>query len=185
MKTAGLVLGIVGGALSILFSLLFIFGALGLSYFSVYDSEVYEGQYDGGLAQHEEFNAFSEEYDFNFTFDGNSWDYQFSGSDNPDPIVRSSINWALIWMIISGIGGLIGGILGIIGGIIIRSKRIASGVMLIFAAVLSILTILGILSTIILIIACIFAFIEEKPPYGPLPPTTPSVPQPHESQPQL
>ena len=196
MKIAGMVLGIVGGVLSIIFALIFIFSGSMVGYFTgtpEFNSELDAALEGYGSANWDEWDSEWNDFDFDFNLnseDGFRMNYNddfanfnmdIDGLPNANAIARGAVNAVSFWMIAAGIAGLIGGILGIIGGAIIRKKRIASGVMLVIAAVLSIFTGLGFLASIMLIIACIFAFIQEKPP---LPPMQPQYPQPEQPQPQ-
>lgn len=114
MKTASMVLGIIGGVMTFLFSAFvlltsFLFGQLDKLY--VFDFHMY------------------------------------------DP----SMSLAVI-----GIVGIIVSAVGIVGGAIVTKQRIASGIMLSVAALVSFISIIGILTGILFTIAAVFAFIQEK-----------------------
>lgn len=183
MKTAGLVLGIVGGALSILFALMFLFSGSMISL--VGNSPDFTSSFDAALEDYDfrmNDSGYDESgrYNFDFDFDGGGFDmdynddnFDFNYSGYADLNAKSALDLAaaLVWGV--GIAGFIGGVLGIIGGAIIRKKPIASGVLLIIASVLALFTFIGIVSTIMMIIACVFAFIKEPataPPAAPAPP---------------
>lgn len=118
MKTASMVLGIIGGVMTFLFSAFvllssFIFGQLDNLY--VFELNMY------------------------------------------DP----SMSLAII-----GIVGIIVSALGIVGGALVTKHRLASGIMLSVAALVSYISIVGILTGILFTIAAVFAFIQERPnPY--------------------
>ena len=150
MRTASLVLGIVGGALALIWVLFFTFIFVSIdsiqSDFDYEDSYTYDDA-DSMLSQ--ENGVFLAQRQSMFT----------------DP--------AFAPLIAIGVAGLIGGGLGIAGGIIVRKRNVAAGVMLIVAALLCVMAFF--ISTICLILAAIFAFIKEKPkpvypPYGYYPP---------------
>jgi hypothetical protein len=143
MKTASMVLGIVGGALLIIYMLFSAFIMFSIT--SIFEDEYYyeDDDYENMLSR------------------------EIDGHEDAESLsVISDPAFAPLFFL--GITGLISGGLGITGGILVRSRNTAAGILLIVAAVTSLSFFL---STICFILAAIFAFVREKPkpaypPYG-------------------
>jgi hypothetical protein len=144
MKTAGRVLGIVGGAIAILIALIYSF----LIIFSIPGGEI-------PTAANEEMQQYSEDSgdvygEDSFTFDPGQY-----FSERRVAAVQPNV---VLFVALLGLG-LIGGILGLIGGIVINKKPVLSGVFLIIGAVF---TALFILPMVLMVIAAVFAWIKPK-----------------------
>jgi predicted PurR-regulated permease PerM len=127
MRNASMVLGIVGGAISILLGFFLVLCGLMVMYTSTLEYT----------------NATSERMSL-----------EESESQDIEPIIKTI---GAIYLG-SGIVSVIAGVLGMIGGIIVKKRNMASGVMMIIAAVFSFF---NILSMILFILGGIFALIKE------------------------
>jgi len=167
MRTASLVLGIVGGILAIIFGIVSLVIA-GTADIFVPDSIYYDdfmNEFDDALEQ------YGDEYGFDFKFD-----YNYDWNDAAQAAARAGI----IYMYIAGSLGIIGGILGIIGGAIVRKKNVLAGVFMFIGCVLSSLSGWGLFGGIPLLVGGILALVKDKraqyaaagypyPPYQPNP----------------
>lgn len=156
MKTASLVLGIVGGALAIIFAIFYLLGGAivntGANY--VKDIDDLGGAMDDLANQLE---------DQGWTVDDSNVDWESDVDwSSLDSAVDVGIGAVTAWLYVAGILSIVGGVLGIIGGAIVKKKNIVSGVLLIIAAVLSCFTVIGIISGVVLALAAVFAFIKDK-----------------------
>jgi len=179
MRTAGMVMGIVGGAFALLLSIVLIFGSAVFSNSQFWD-DVYDKDYD--------FNSWDDDYDFDDVFD-DAYDYDtyddievFSQSKEVAQTMLGTI------FLIPGICGAVAGIMGLVGGIIVKRKNVAAGVLMIIAAVLSLFSFFNIVSMVLFILGGVFALMRErqKPVYAPPYPTPPYYPyaqQPYPQQP--
>jgi hypothetical protein len=139
MKTAGRVLGIVGGAIALVYAFWFVFiGFLIIPSGSYTNEEGYavEQQYsqNGGSILENDENVVL-------------------------PFATQRIHPSDIGMLVFIALNLIGGILGLVGGIVINKKPVLSGVLLIIGAVF---TALFILPMVLMVIAAVFAWIKPK-----------------------
>lgn len=166
MRTASLVLGIVGGVLAIIFGIVSLVIAGTADIFIPGGYSYYDDYMD-------EFNDALEEfsdgyYDFDFDYDY-SWD-----------IATQAARGYVTYMYIVGPLGIIGGILGIVGGAIVKKKNILAGVFMIVGCLLSSLSGWGLFGGIPLLVGGILALIKDKraqmtaagyayPPYQPSP----------------
>lgn len=152
MKKAGMVLGIIGGAISILCSIILIIfmaaGGAALQNVGI-DQVIDEAQQQAQQNGEDFFN-----------------EHPYINDGNLAEMIRAGIGIGLGAVIAFGVLGLIGGVLGLIGGIVIEKKPILSGVFLIIGAVL---TALYCVTFILMGIAAIFAFIRQQPPVSPAP----------------
>ncbi len=141
MKTAGLVLGIIGGTLSIIFAFIFFFSATMFGIFSnsvtsypgydspfEFESDPWDpgADFDWDTDWDTDWDSSGDrdwDNDFNFAPDS-GFDISGSGSYNPAGIVSAGLGAAFVALLLAGIAGLIGGILGIIGGAIIRKNAL-------------------------------------------------------------
>lgn len=139
MRKASSVLGIVGGALSLLMALLCVIGGILLM---TMDS--------GSLRSL--FFSMSERMDFGprFLLD---WSAYIGG----------------IVLIVFGVIKAACGVLGLVGGLKVKTNNITAGVLMIVAAGVSLLLTAGWLATILLTLGGIFALVKEKPVAPPLP----------------
>ena len=79
------------------------------------------------------------------------------------------ISFSATLFIIFGVLSFIAAALGLIGGIIVKKKNVASGVMMIVAAVLSILAYFNVVSMILFLIGGILALMKEPQKVPPVP----------------
>ena len=185
MRTAGMIMGIVGGAIALLFALFIIFGGLAFMNLGIWDS------------------SYSYDYDFNSDFDS---DLNFDSLDNLDDLNFENYDFddeldndfyesaenmgravAGTVFLVFGIITAIAGVLGLVGGLIVKKKNVAAGVMMIIAAVLSLF---NIISMALFILGAVFSLMRDRskqqayvPPY-PMPPSYPYPPQAYPQPPQ-
>lgn len=159
MRTAGMIMGIVGGAFALLFAVLLILGSVAITNLSPWNN-TYGYEYD---------------YDYDYDYDDfNNWD-DFNQYDNDIISDSTARNIAGTVFLIPGICGAIAGVMGLVGGIIIRKKNVASGVLMIISAVLSLICFFNIVSMVLFILGGVFALMRDRqkvvyaPPY-PMPP---------------
>ena len=158
MKTAGMVLGIIGGAIAIICSIIMIVTM------AAGGAALQSGKVDQALdkiqQEIEQNNDFSNDEDIppvaqDFMRDGNFANFMRN-------MTGGFLGLGIAFSIIS----LIGGVLGLIGGIVIKSKPVLSGVFLIIGAIF---TAAYCVTFILMVIAAIFAFIKQQPPVTPAP----------------
>lgn len=141
MKTAGMVLGIIGAAFALIIciSMLFglIIGGIALQHEGIADKALKEAQ------------AQLEDEGFEYNLDN----IPFSN------LLGGLINFGFGIGFFFAITGLVGGVLGLIGGIRIKKSNVVSGVFLMIAALF---TIWLFIPFILFIIAGIFAFIKDN-----------------------
>ncbi len=182
MRTAGMVMGIVGGAISLLLAILIILGGVAFMNITPWT------------------NSFDYDYDFDPDLDFDSWDsfddfdYDFNNYMTDDIAYNDyeSMGQTIAGgvFVVLGIGSAIAGILGLVGGLIIKKKNVAAGVMMIIAAVLSLVCFLNIISMALFILGGIFALMRDRqqqvyaPPYYPYPPQYPQPSFPPQQYPQ-
>ena len=185
MRTASMALGIVGGALAIIFSFIFFLsGAL--------VSNIGPALPDfGDISVDRDHISFDN--DFNIAWDEDKdWADDFHVTiDNGEVIVNDGdisagsilkdsaldnlnvkidtgelqtavLNTVSTVIVILGIVSIVGGGLAIAGGIIVRKKNVMGGVFMLVGGVMSAVTVYGILSMIVLILGGIFAFVPDK-----------------------
>ena len=167
MRTASMVLGIVGGILAIILGIvtLIITGTADIFTPNSYYYDDFMDEFDDALEQ------FGDKYDFDFEFD-----YNYDWDDAAQATTRAGITY----MYIAGTLGIIGGILGIIGGAVVKKKSVLAGVFMIIGCVFSSLSVWGLFGGIPLLVGGILALIKDKraqyaaagypyPPYQPSP----------------
>lgn len=102
--------------------------------------------------------------------------------NNPTELTRDFlpdsrlISFSATLFIIFGVLSFIAAALGLIGGIIVKKKNVASGVMMIVAAVLSIFAYFNLISMTLFIIGAVFAL--KKEPQNVMPSYPPQYPRP-------
>ena len=130
MKTASMVLGIVGGAISLILALSLIISAIAL--FSV----------DPFLQDYSSTDPWDTEFSFSSDFEFSGFPDSFSGRD-----IASSVTAGMGGLIIVlAVSAFIAGVLGLVGGIIVKKHGTPSGVMMIIAAALSLISFFNIIS---------------------------------------
>ena len=132
MKTSSMVLGIIGGAISILFGLFLVLGGV-----AFLDDSIWEDTY-------------------------NNYDGVISESE-----LMETNSMAGTTFLSMGICSVVAGILGLVGGCIVKRKNVASGVMMIIAAVLSIFGFFNLVSIVLFVLGGIFALKRETQPVMP------------------
>jgi hypothetical protein len=156
MRTPSMVLGIIGGALSLVLALILVISAV-----AVFSAAPLLEEYSD-----------TDSWDTDFSFSYDSSDFEFSGL--PDSFSRdftSSVTTSIGGIVIVlAVLAFIAGVLGLVGGIIVRTHNTASGVMMIIAAPLSLFSYFNIVSMTLFIIGAVFALKKERPPYPPYPP---------------
>jgi hypothetical protein len=169
MRTASLVLGIIGGVLAIIFAVIsfFIGTAANVALDELEDINISDID---GMEDLDDFQILIE--DENVHIDGSvdlDEPLQFAGR------FAGSFVGALFW--IPAILSLIGGVLGIVGAALTRKKNVIAGVLMIIAAVLCLFTVVGFISTILFVLGGIFALINDKSAQAPVPPPQPPAAQ--------
>ncbi len=149
MRTASMVLGIVGGILAIIFSIvaLVIAGTADIFIPNVNYYDDFMDEFDDAL------EGFGDEYGFEFDFD-----YNYDWNDAAQSAARAGITY----MYVAGSLGIIGGILGIIGGAVVKKKNVLAGIFMIIGCVLSSLSGWGLFGSIPLLVGGILALIKDK-----------------------
>lgn len=129
MKNTSMVLGIIGGAISILFGLLLVQGGT-----MFMNTSIWENAYNTSEALSDVM---------------------------PESQYINQTTTAGAVFLGFGIGSVVAGALGLIGGIIVKKKNVASGVMMIIAAVLSLFAFFNLVSMTLFILGGIFALKKE------------------------
>lgn len=147
MKTASLVLGIIGGVLAIIFGIIYIVGGIAAS--SLVGSADALG------------NTLDE---FSEAMEAEGWvvedaDLDFEGYDD---VYNASVGAGITMVYVVGILSIVGAVLGIVGGAMTKKKNVIAGILMLVAAVPSFFTGLGIIASILFIIGGILALIPEK-----------------------
>ncbi len=140
MRKASSVLGIVGGAWSLLMALLCVIGGIVMMSFN------YDGMWD-----------FVRQFDVNIPFFGDQlfdWSFDFVG----------------IIVIVVGILNAVCGVLGLIGGTMVKKNNVTAGVLMIVAAGVSLIISGNFISMVLFTLGGIFALVKEKPPVAPVQP---------------
>ena len=149
MKTASLVLGIIGGVLAIIIGIIYIVSGVAAN--ALVGSVDQLGDTLQAVGDQLEAEGWTSE-----------GDVDLSGLDNLDNAYNATVGAALTTVYIFGALGIVGGILGIIGGAKAKKKGVLAGVLLIIAAITGFLVAFGFLASILFIIAAILAFIPDK-----------------------
>ncbi len=147
MKTASLVLGIIGGALAIIFGIIFIVSGLAVnSLFGTTDA------LDNTLDQ------LSDQLEA----DGLAIDSSDIDLSNVDDAYNAAIGTGITMIYVVGILSIVGAVLGIVGGAMVKKNNIVAGILMLVAAVPSFFTGLGIIASIVFIIGGILALVSGK-----------------------
>lgn len=158
MRTASMVLGIVGGVLAIIFAIIFIMsGAVmstGVDVVNDLDGLVVDIEGEDGNSVHVDLTE--------------------NSSELFDTMAGSMVRAAQTWIWIAAILSLVGAVLAIIGGAVVKKKNVLAGIFMIIAAVLCLFTGLGFIATIVLILSAIFAFVKDNSQPQPAPPAVPA-----------
>ena len=148
MKKAGMVLGIIGGAISILICIMMLFGltigGMALQKEGVVDQAINEAQRqldEQGFENRVEIGPFSN-------------------------VIGNFIGFGFGIAIFFGIIGLAGGVLSLIGGIRIEKNNVLSGI---FMCVAAVLTIWLFIPFVLSLLGGIFALVQTKPQAGNTP----------------
>lgn len=141
MKTASLVLGIIGGVLAIIFAIVFIVSGALVNTFA------------------DSFSSGMDELTEQLKAEG--WEVTDNAEIPANVSGLANAAAGSFWII--GILSIIGAVLGIVGGALAKKKNIVAGVLLLIAAVPSFFTGLGFLASILFIVGGILALIPEKP----------------------
>jgi hypothetical protein len=139
MRKASKVLGIVGGAVSLLAALLCIIGGI---IFMTTDTSI-----------------------FTDLFDNMYMDMGFASS----MIMNWTAGILGIVLIVIAVLNAVGGVLGLVGGLMVDKKNVTAGVLMIVSAGISLLLSGNWLTMILCTLGGIFALVKEKPPVPPLP----------------
>ncbi len=184
MRTASMVMGIVGGAIALLFALLVIFGGLTFMNFGIWDGS-YNYDYDYDYDFDSDFNFDSLDNLDDIRFDDLDIEYELDNDfyNDADDLGRAIAGTVFL---VFGICTAIAGVLGLVGGLIVKKKNVAAGVLMIIAAVLSFF---NIISMVLFVLGGVFALMRDRskqqqgylPPY-PMPPNYPYPPQPYPPQ---
>ncbi len=157
MKTASMVMGIIGGSIALIVALVMI--VTGVAFYSISDYS------------HSEWNS---EWNFEYSDSLDDYDIQI----NPGRVTGFVGGGIIFFAVLS----LFAGVLGLVGGIIAKKRNVAAGVLMIIAAPLSLFGYFNVVSMILFILGAVFAFVKEKPQYAaqlypPYPPYPPAPPQ--------
>jgi hypothetical protein len=139
MRKASKVLGIVGGAVSLLAALLCIIGGI---IFMTTDTSI-----------------------FTDLFDNMYMDMGFASS----MLMNWTAGILGVVLIVIGVLNAVGGVLGLVGGLMVDKKNVTAGVLMIVSAGISLLLSGNWLTMILCTLGGIFALVKEKPPVPPLP----------------
>ncbi len=152
MRTASLVLGIVGGVLAVIFGVMCIIGG------------IVAGSFVGHV---DELNTALENWDTmtNDDWNINDSDIQIDGYEN---VYNSFLGLGASIIYVIGGFSIVGAALGIIGGALVKKKNVVAGILMLVASVPSLFTGFGIIASILLIIGGILALIPEKPSASPV-----------------
>ncbi len=160
MKTASMVMGIIGGSIALIVALVMI--VAGAAFYSITDYSL---------------SDWSNQWNFEYSDSLGGYDFQL----NPSSLTGFAGGAIIFFAILS----LFAGVLGLVGGIIAKKRNVAAGVLMIIAAPLSLFGYFNLLSMILFILGAVFAFVKEKPQYVPAPyQQYPQYPQYPQAQPQ-
>jgi hypothetical protein len=145
MKTASLVLGIIGGALAIIFAIVFmaggaLFGAASNVVGDLdqqFEDAILEGVEDSGV----------------------DVDVDLSGLDGAANFVTGTFS---AWAYIAGGLSIVGAVLGIIGAVKVKKSNVAAGILMLVAAIPSFFTGIGFIASIVFIIGGILSLASGK-----------------------
>lgn len=138
MKTASLVLGIIGGVLAVIFAIVFIAG----------------GALMGSLTQGmDKLSAQMEAEGF-----------EIVQNKTASALASDAAGAAAGTMWLIGIASIIGAALGIVGGALAKKKGVLAGIFMLVAAIPSFFTGLGVIASLLFIVGGILAFIPQKSP---------------------
>lgn len=134
MRKASKVLGIVGGIIAILISIVALVGWI---LFTAVITEAVETTDEGELTLQSESITIDDEFSEKSTV----------------------VNFAIL-----GIASvlLISGILGIVGGILVKKRNVVAGILMILGGILAFTTMYGIIASILLILGGIFALVKDN-----------------------
>ncbi len=136
MKTASLILGIIGGALAVIFAIVFIAG----------------GALVGSMTQSLD--------DFTAEMEAEGW--EVTENDAATSLMSDVTGTAAgtFWLI--GILSIVGAALGIVGGTLAKKNGILAGIFMLAAAVPSFFTGLGIIASVLFVVGGILAIIPQN-----------------------
>lgn len=137
MRTASMVLGIVGGCIALIIALFVIFGGI------VFVTFIPNFEYSEFYSEFESDNDFHDDFNFN------------------EEMQESSRFGGMIFLIMGSVF-FVCGVLGIIGGILVKKKNILSGIFMIISAAVFFFTFWGIIAAILLLLGGIFALVNER-----------------------
>lgn len=150
MKTASLVLGIIGGVLAIIFAIIFMVGGAFMDSAANYVRDM------------DDFGAAMDDLTYQLEAEGFTVEDSDVNYDALDDAINYGASAVATGFYIAGILGIIGGILGIVGGALAKKKNVVAGILMLVAAVPSFFTGLGIIASILFIIGGILALIPDK-----------------------
>ncbi len=144
MKTASLVLGIIGAAFAIIAAIVFLAGGAFMGAASSVVSNMDE--------QLGDIIAESSDGDVTVNID-------LDGLDEVTSVAAGAVSvWAYVWCGLS----VVGAVLGIIGAVKVKKNNVTAGVLMLVAAVPSFFTGIGIIASILFIIGGILALVSGK-----------------------
>jgi len=132
MRTASMVLGIVGGCIALIFVLIAVFGAV---------------MFTTVIPEIENSELFSENID-----DMDSYDKGF---------IESTRIGGTMFSVMGGVMFLCA-VLGIVGGALAKKKNVAAGVLMLVGAVISFFSVWGIFFAVLLLLGGIFALVRDR-----------------------
>lgn len=200
MRTASMVLGIVGGAIALILAIVLFIGssfvaAVPWSEYNNFDwnysdSSGFDWSTDSSDSSDWEWNDSTSSDELNNLLDSlknNDSDYNTDSLAEVPGVVQNMVGTVLL---VPAICALIAGVLGLIGGIIVKKKNVAAGVLMIISAVLSLISFFNIISMALFIVGGVFALMRDRskqqpvyaPPY-PMPPNYVYPQQPYAPQP--
>ncbi len=142
MKTASLVLGIIGGVLAVIFALIFMLGGAFVNAGASVISE----------AGNEALGELSEQLE----------GLEVNGADVDLSTLSTGVGTVATWFYVIGALSIVGAIVGIVGGALVKKKNVVAGILMIVAAIPSFFTGLGIIASILFVIGGILALVSGK-----------------------
>lgn len=135
MRTASMVLGIVGGCIALVIALFVIFGGIVfMTFIQNFESSEF-------------YSDFESDNDFDNSFNFNE--------------EESSRFGGTIFLVMGSVL-FVCGVLGIVGGILVKKRNILSGIFMIISAAVFFFTFWGIIAAILLLLGGIFALVNES-----------------------
>lgn len=161
MRTASMVLGIVGGVLAILLAVLFLMSSALIGDLVTEALDDAELTVNGDRFEVLGFDVYAQEN--SIVVESPSFMFEMKNTGGMvGSMSDAGAQFLGIALIVIASLSAAGGVLAIIGGAFALKKHVAAGVLMLAAAVLSFFTILGIFASLLLIVGGILALIPER-----------------------